>query len=149
MYNGGVDWEYFDKFEKVTDKYMPARGEGDTTASQIVTAINKLVYKWYNDGDVYDNTWTMEGWCNDLSSCANWLYKYANATILCEIENCFTHADYELLLKELADTFFNEDVLAKYEMEKIGTIYECDGQFRFVEEQEVDECRREYYGKYN
>lgn len=132
--NGGVNWEYFDKFEEVTDKYMLPRGEGDTVASQIVTAINKLVYKWYNDGDVYDNTWAMEGWCNDLSSYANWLYKYTNATMLCEIENCFTHADYELLLKELADTFLNEDVLSRYEMEKIGTIYECDGIFKFVEE---------------
>lgn len=50
-----VDWDYYNKFEEITDKYMSNQGEGDTLASQIVTAINKLVYKWYNDGDVFDN----------------------------------------------------------------------------------------------
>ena len=47
-----VDWGYFNKFEDTIDKYMPSSGEGETMASQIATAINKLVYKWYNDGDV-------------------------------------------------------------------------------------------------
>lgn len=51
-----VDWGYFDKFEWADEKYLPCRGEGETKATQIVTAINKLVYKWYNDGDVFDNT---------------------------------------------------------------------------------------------
>ena len=137
--NGGVDWEYLDKFEKVTDKYMPARGEGDTMASQIVTAINKLVYKWYNDGDVYDNTHVMEGWCNDLSSYANWLAKYTGTDILDRIEDCYEHNEYEHILKDLADTFLDYDILKDFEIEKQGTIYECDGQFRFVEEWEVDE----------
>ena len=75
-----VDWDYFDKFEPIINKYMPDRGEGETMASQIVTAVNKLVYKWYNDGDVYDNTYILEGWANDLSDYANWLYKYVPKT---------------------------------------------------------------------
>ena len=45
-------------------------------ASQLVTAVNKLVYKWYNDGDVYDNIHSLDNWANDLSSYANWPYKY-------------------------------------------------------------------------
>lgn len=139
----GVDWGYFDKFKEVIDKYMLPRGEGDTVASQIVTAINKLVYKWYNDGDVYDNTYWPDGWCNDLSSYANWLYKNVGATMLGNIGFCETHSDYELILKELADTFLNEDVLAKYEIEKIGTIYECDGIFQISEEWEDDEFEDE------
>lgn len=137
--NGGVNWEYFDKFEEVTDKYMLPSGEGDTVASQIVTAINKLVYKWYNDGDVYDNTHWLTGWCNNLSSYANWLYKNVGATMLGDIVFCRTHSHYELILKELADTFLNEDVLADYETEKVGTIYECDGMFQFLEDWERED----------
>ena len=49
-----VSWDYFDKFKDVVHKYLPTVGEGDTFATQIVTAINMLIYKWYNDGDVYD-----------------------------------------------------------------------------------------------
>ena len=50
----GVDWSYFRKFEPFNRQYLPDRGEGDTLATQAATAVTKLVYKWYNDGDVYD-----------------------------------------------------------------------------------------------
>ena len=73
----GVSWDYYNKFKDINEKYLPDEGEGDTLASQIVTAINKLVYKWYNDGDVFDNVNSgLQGWANDLSSYANWLDKY-------------------------------------------------------------------------
>lgn len=137
--NGGVDWEYFDKFRDITDKYMPSRGEGETMANQIVTAINKLIYKWYNDGDVFDNTHYMTGWCNNLSSFANWLYKYAHATMLDAIADCFNDADYEYILKALADAYLNEDRLSDFDKEKQGTIYECDGKFRFAEDWEEED----------
>ena len=58
-----VSWIYYDliKFEELNKKYLPERGEGETKATQIVTALNKLIYKWYNDGDVFDNTYHLEG----------------------------------------------------------------------------------------
>lgn len=66
-----VSWSYFRRFDEIIDKYLPASGEGENMASQIVTAVNKLIYKWYNDGDVYDNTGYLEGWANDISDYAN------------------------------------------------------------------------------
>ena len=138
-----VQWDYYDKFETLIDKYMLARGEGETKASQIVTAVNKLVYKWYNDGDVFDNTHGLEGWVNDLSSYANWLDKCTDlkaSGILAKIKDCHNDSDYEHLLKELADTMLNEEYLAEQnKLEKVGTIYECDGKFKFVEFAEEDE----------
>lgn len=136
-----VDWGYYDKFDELSDKYLPVSGEGETMATQIVTAVSKLVYKWYNDGDVFDNTHGMTGWANDLSSYANWLYEHtAASTILDKIATCYTDDDYEELLKELADMLLNASFLAKMDkMEKVGTIYSCDGKFRFVENDESDE----------
>lgn len=136
-----VEWDYYDKFEELIKKYMPVRGEGDTKASQIVTAVNKLVYKWYNDGDVYDNTHHLKGWANDLSSYANWLYYHTDArNILDKISICFTEDDYEELLKELADKLLDEQYLAEQDKEgKVESIYKCVGQFEFVEEEEEDE----------
>ena len=130
-----VNWNYYDKFETLIDKYLPARGEGETKATQIVTAVNKLVYKWYNDGDVFDNTHHLDGWCNDLSDYANWLEQNTNTTrVLCSIAYCYNDSDYEDLLKELADELFNEKYLEEQDkIEKIGTIYECDGRFKFEE----------------
>lgn len=136
-----VDWGYYDKFEALNDKYLPFSGEGETVATQIVTAVCKLVYKWYNDGDVFDNTHHMEGWANDLSSYANWLYENTKDAwrILNKIESCVSESDYEDLLKELADKMFDEEYLAEQDkLEKVGTIYNCDGKFKF-EENEYDD----------
>ena len=130
-----VDWGYYDKFEELIDKYIPMRGEGETKATQIVTAVNKLVYKWYNDGDVFDNSYALEGWCNDLSSYANWLYEHTNVdVILAKIANCLNDSDYEDLLKEVTDMLLDEEYLAKMDKEKkVETIYKCDGIFKWVE----------------
>ena len=136
-----VSWNYYDKFEALTDKYMPVRGEGETKASQIVTAVNKLIYKWYNDGDVYDNSYVLEGWVNDLSDYANWLWEHTEAhEILDKIFQCYNNSMYEDLLKELADKLLDEKYLEEEnKVEKVGTIYKCDGKFKFVEEDEEDD----------
>lgn len=139
-----TDWSYYDKFDGVTEKYLPERGEGETKATQIVTALNKLIYKYYNDGDVFDNTYYLESGGNDLSDYANWLYHHTTEkvkTILNKIEKCYSDDDYEDLLKELADSLFNGEYLAKQnELEKEFSIYDYDGKFKFKEETE-----EEYY----
>lgn len=142
-----VDWDYYNKFDEITDKYMSSQGEGDTLASQIVTAINKLVYKWYNDGDVFDNVHSgLSGWANDLSSYANWLYKYCEEAkpILYNIYGMGDESDYETLLQELADACLNEEFLKEFEKPKQGSIYNCDGPFEFSEYSE-DEEEEDYY----
>jgi hypothetical protein len=136
-----MKWEYFNKYNKINDKYLPSHDEGDTMASQIVTVINKLVYKWYNDGDVYDNTYLMEGWCNNLSNYANWLEQNVPETkeILRRIEKCLGSEEYEQILADLADMTLNEDFLAKYDKPKKDTIYKCEGHYKFQENIEDDE----------
>lgn len=137
-----VDWSYFNKFDDIVSKYMPDRGEGETLASQIVTAINKLVYKWYNDGDVYDNVNSgMKGWANDLSSYANWLDKYCKpaSRILDSIYNCNSDSEYENILKALADKCLNKDYLITLEEPKQGSIYNCEGQYEFKEQYDDEE----------
>lgn len=141
-----VDWNYYnsERFDRINDKYLPSYGEGETMATQIVTAVNKLVYKWYNDGDVYDNTYYLGGWANDLSSYANWLYQntedaYVQETLK-SIDCCYTDGDYEDLLQVLASTLLDEDVLEGYsERPAVGSVYDCDGLFKFVEYTDDDE----------
>lgn len=130
-----VDWGYYDKFDGINEKYLPARDEGETKATQIVTAVNKLVYKWYNDGDVFDNTHYLDGWCNDLSSYANWLYKHTDTkNILDKISSCMTNGEYEDLLQELTDKLFDEEyLLIQSKFENVDTIYDCNGKFKFIE----------------
>ena len=135
------DWNYFDKFSDIVDKYMPLYGEGETMASQAVTAVNKLIYKWYNDGDVFDNTYALVGWANDLSSYANWLARYAQGTIniLSGITDVISENEYEDLLADLANLVLNESYLEKLNTEKQGSIYKCDGAFKFGDFEDEDE----------
>lgn len=137
-----VEWSYYNKFDEINDKYLPMSGEGENLATQVVTAVNKLIYKWYNDVDVFDNVHSgLAGWANDLSSYANWLYNNCNVKhILKQIDNCFYGDDYEQLLKELADTLLNETVLETLNtQEKQGSIYDCDGPFEFSDYEDEDE----------
>lgn len=119
-------------------------------ANQIVTAVNKLVYKWYNDGDVFDNVNSgLTGWANDLSDYANWLYQYVPETknILSDVFDIHNTSDCEIILKELADLCLNEDFLSKYnEKPKKASIYECDGPFEFsMQDEDEDEDDEEWY----
>lgn len=136
-----MNWDYFDKFDAVTNKYVPHYGQGETKASQIATAVCKLVYKWYNDGDVYDNTHGLEGWCNNLSSYANWLAEYADVDdILGRIAGIHSGEEYEdYILAPLADRTLTEAFLAAYNVPAEGNIYDCDGEFIFVEPSDEDE----------
>lgn len=129
-------------YHKATDTYMPSTGEGDNMATQCVTAINRLVYKWYNDGDVYDNRYALEGWANDISDEANWLYKYIpkTRTILDMIETIRTENEYEGILSMLVDTCMDMEDLEKLaEKPAKGSIYECKGPYEFVEWTDEDE----------
>lgn len=137
----GVQWDYFNKFRAISDKYLPLRGEGDTMASQIITATCKLVYKYYNDGDIYDNSFYLDGFGNDLSSYANWLFKYAPGTkdILNRIEDITSYSEYEYLLKDLIDLTNTEEYLKDFvTVDKADSIYTCEGKFRFSYNDEED-----------
>lgn len=142
------DWSYFNKFEKYQDKYLPVMGEGDTQATQMVTAVVKLVYKYYNDGDVYDNTAYLTGWWNDLSSYANWLHRYCADVrideVLERIYTITTEDEYQDLLAILCELVFVPEYLKlKENLPKAGTIYKQDGPFQFVEYEKDEE--EDYY----
>jgi hypothetical protein len=131
-----VEWSYFDKFSEITDKYLPSEGEGETKATQIVAAICKLIYKYYNDGDIFDNTYELANYGNDLSSYANWLDIYTDeaGVILDQIKTFELDCEscYEDLLQDLADTMLNEKYLAyMHKIPKVNSIYACSGRFKY------------------
>lgn len=128
-------------YQRAVGEFLPDRGEGDNLATQTVTAVNRLVWGWYNDGDVYDNTKTSLGWANDLSSYANWLYKYVprTQTALEGIYSAYNDDEYENLLEDIIDAAMDyEDLSNDSERPAKGSIYGCDGPFAW-EEPEDDE----------
>lgn len=143
------EWDDFDKY-KLTDKYLPDYGEGDNMAEQTATAVSKLIYKWFNDGDVYDNVHSnMEGWANDLSSYANWLANNVDGmkSILMGIEDVDTEKDYQKILGRMIVNAENQ--YAELEKQpKVGSVYDEDGYFEFVDPDrryDDEEDEEDYY----
>lgn len=133
-------WDDF-KFPK-TSKYLPSTGDGDTLATQAATAVNKLIYKFWNDGDVFDNNYGLKGWANDISGSANWLYYYVPETreILNRIyEIGSDEGAYKDLLWDLGNLVETKiDELANSPRE--GDAYDEDGPFSFKETLECPQC---------
>ena len=61
------------KFNELYDKYVPSMGKASTLGGEILRAINRIVYRWYNDGDTIDryggNIY------NHNRACDNFLYE--------------------------------------------------------------------------
>lgn len=133
-----VEWKEFDNISKVTDKWLPLQGEGNNMATQASTAINKLVYRWYNDGDVYDNRYSLEGWWNDLSCYANWLYNKLNMVELRMIESITSEKEYEDILFTVASKLTREYMESLEKKPKTGSIYTEEGPFEYIEYDEEE-----------
>lgn len=118
-------WRDFKKFKRI-DGFLPSEGEGDTRATQAATAIAKLVYRWFNDGDVYYGT----GEESEFASFANWLWKWVPETqhTLEEVRGIFTEDDYTEILWDVA-TIVESRLSALSDKKKIGSVYNEPGPF--------------------
>ena len=139
-----MNWNHFDQYQPLIDKYMPAWGEGETLASQACTAVNKLVYKWFNDGDVFDCAHLST--CNDLSSYANWLDRHIDEAkgILEGVYDAYDDEAYEALLARLCEAVIQPDVLAQYaDSRSEDSIYKCNGPYTCDEDYEEEDYEDE------
>ena len=118
-------------YSKLSKDYLPSTDEGTNLAEQLVTASNKLIYGWYNNGDV------IAGDGNDLTNYANWIdinFKETQS-IFVKAETIYNSNDEDylnLVLIPLIEFVFNEDrlkELSKYECK--GSIYNCGGRFEY------------------
>ena len=39
-------------FDELFEKYVPSQGKADTVGGEIVRATNRIIYRYYNDGDM-------------------------------------------------------------------------------------------------
>lgn len=136
-----VTSDYFYQFDDILHEFLPKWGQGNTMSSQLVTAVNKLIDGFYNNGDVYDNTCIPFDGLNDLSNCANWLDAHIPEchNILAQIYNIHTEDEYSDILKELADCCFDYNLIRDYNLPKEGNIYTCSGPYRYVGYCDYDE----------
>lgn len=61
---GGLNQVDDKRFDDWYDKYVPTCGKCETLGGEIIRAINRLVYRFYNDGDTVDRYYG-----SDYNSC--------------------------------------------------------------------------------
>lgn len=140
------NWNEFAKFSPIKTKYLPfdaeaTDGAGTTKATQVVAAVYKLINGFRKNGDVYDNTYGLSGWCNDISSYANWLYNNTTKkakTILLRIKYCQSWEQYYNILLALSEELLDEDYLVGINCKPcVGSITFCDGPFQCEGEDDI------------
>lgn len=121
-----TDWpagRYIDK-----GGYLPMYGEGDSLASQIVTAACRIGYRYINDGDMVRRRRAYY-----VASPANWLTHHVagSGKILRTMSAARSPAEYETALNELMRLCMDEGMLARAANSPTdGSIFRCAGTFR-------------------
>ena len=114
------------QFNDWYDEYVPGCGKAETLAGEIIRAINRIVYRYYNDGDTVDRYYGSE--YNHNKACDDFLCrKVSGYETLCNVDDFRFEKEvcnrlsyvYEYLVNhpELFTTENNEDCLdnAPYE----------------------------------
>lgn len=135
-------------FGLATSEFMPEKGQGDTVANQIAVAANRIVGRWFNDGDVISKSCYLGYPEEHVVSCANWLY--ANGPqgcrgILRDAESAIRGDEYSDLMRSLCEECLDVDVLYTYaDKPAVGSVFKCDGPFSAWDDDDDDD---EHYGR--
>ncbi len=122
-----------EEYSKVLQKYVSASGEGDTMASQVATAVNRILGRFLNDGDTI--------WSYSLCNEADWLYENAGPEVSDMIDNIndyvfagsptldgYDENTYTEWIGELLDFVCYGGLLESLADEPAtGSIYDCSG----------------------
>lgn len=91
-----------DKFDELTEKYMPSSDNADTLAGELLRAANRIIYRYYNDGDMCDYGYGKE----TVNPAVRFLIAEGTPAIKLIAKRFFDFADnkqYKELLQKLAD----------------------------------------------
>lgn len=142
-----ADWgENMHNFKKLSDEEMPSQGQGSTMLSQWLVCVNCLIYKWYNDGDMYSNQYGGSS-VNDISWTANWLYNNIGEhykSVLDMIKRSSGKEDYQKIIDKIEDVSeklaSDEKFVEKLKSEKTkDNVYKEKGPFEQLEDDDEDE----------
>ena len=99
----GDDWS----FEHLFDTLVPDSGKCDTLAGEIVRAINKIEYRWFNDGDRFNEDYGIETCGQPAYFLADYIYEDEDEApfrdIILNVDTDGDDLAYERLIDELKD----------------------------------------------
>jgi len=135
-----VGKELEDRNEPLYDKLVPGQGDAETVEGEMLRAINRIVYRFYNDGDKY-----FEGYGTETAGPAHSFLVNANHPLKSAMIKLFDEPSgdnsYERMLKDVLDMILDhiESRQGKYTKNTLGGMFNYEPEFEEEDEDEDDD----------
>jgi hypothetical protein len=129
--------------ESLYDKLVPGMGDAETVEGEMLRAINRIIYRYYNDGDKY-----FEGYGTETAGPAHSFLVNANTEVQSAMEKIFsTGTNYEETIEDALEHILShiEGKQGKYTKNTVGGIFDYEPEF---EDEEEDDDFDDYHGGY-
>ena len=137
-----VGKELEDRNEPLYNKLVPGQGDAETVEGEMLRAINRIVYRFYNDGDKY-----FQGYGTETAGPAHSFLVNANHPLKSAMIKLFDEPSgdnsYERMLKDVLDMILDhiESRQGKYTKNTLGGIFNYEPEF----EEDEDDYDDDYY----
>ena len=139
--NEFVGKELEDRNQPLYDKLVAGSGKSDTVEGEMLRAINRIIYRYYNDGDEYTT-----GYGTETAGPAHSFLVNANHPLKSLVSTLFSKGtDYEQTIKDVLDAILDyiESRQGKYTPNNVGDMFDYEPEF------ENDEFEEEDYDDYD
>jgi hypothetical protein len=132
-----VGKELEDRNEPLYDELVPGSGKADTVEGEMLRAINRIVYRYYNDGDEYHT-----GYGTETAGPAHSFLVNANHPLRSLVSKLFKDGtNYEQTIKDVLDA-----ILDHIESRRGKYTPNSEDMYDYEPEFEDDEFEEEDYG---
>ncbi len=133
-----VGKELEDRNEPLYDKLVPGQGDAETVEGEMLRAINRIVYRYYNDGDEYHT-----GYGTETAGPAHSFLVNANHPLRSLVSALFKKGtNYEQTIKDVLDAILDhiESRQGKYTKNTVGGMFDYEPEFEddTYEEEDYD-----------
>ena len=121
------------------DKLVPSMGDAETVEGEMLRAINKIIYRWFNDGDKY-----YEGYGTETAGPAHSFLVNANhpqrSAMVRLFKEFVSDEEYERMLNDILDVILDhiESRQGDYTKNTLGGMYDYESEYVNEEEDEGD-----------
>jgi len=139
--NEFVGKELEDRNEPLYDKLVAGMGKSETVEGEMLRAINKIAYRYYNDGDEY-----MTGYGTETAGPAHSFLVNANHPLKSAMVKIFGDGtNYEQTIKDALDTILDyiESRQGKYTPNNVGDMFDYEPEFE--DEEDYDDEDDDYF----
>ena len=136
-----VGGELEKRSEVLFDKLVPGQGSADTVEGEMLRAINRIVYRYYNDGDEY-----LTGYGTETVGPAHAFLVDSNNPKKSALTQIFrTGTDYETTIKDALELILDyiESRNGEYTPNNLGDMF--DYKAHFENEEDYDDWDDDYY----